>query len=256
VSYILEALKRAEEQRGASPRAVPTPRALPPVSRARWPWIAGGLAGAAAVVAAVALWTTLPSAPSTSMPPVASSPPPPADVAPPPRVEPAPRLEPAPRVEPAPPPAPGPARQSSPSEASRPRAPGGTRATQARPPATTERGAAGSVASPPAVFPALRRDEAAAPTTAADTARATPPRAPVPASAPPAAPAGEIRALAAKLSLQVLSWAPDPKDRFVFVSGRKYREGQTIDDKLLVERITEDSVVLSFQGERFTLRGP
>ena len=60
----------------------------------------------------------------------------------------------------------------------------------------------------------------------------------------------------AKLSLQVLSWSPDPKDRFVFVSGRKYVEGQAIDDKLLVERITDGGVVLSYQGERATLKSP
>jgi hypothetical protein len=85
--------------------------------------------------------------------------------------------------------------------------------------------------------------------------RATPPppTAPEPAPAPPA---GDIKALTARLSLQVLTWAPDPKDRFVFLSGRKYVEGQTIDDKLLVERITENSVVLSFQGQRVTLTSP
>ena len=86
--------------------------------------------------------------------------------------------------------------------------------------------------------------------------RATPPRAPEPEPAAPATPAADIKALAAKLSLQVLTWAPDPKDRFVFLSGRKYVEGQTIDDKLLVERITENSVVLSFQGQRVTLTSP
>ena len=89
---------------------------------------------------------------------------------------------------------------------------------------------------------------------AVEQARAAP--GPVVPAAPATASGGEAKALAAKLSLQVLSWAPDPKDRFVFVNGRKYGEGQAIDDKLLVERIAEDSVVLSFQGERVTLKGP
>jgi len=61
--------------------------------------------------------------------------------------------------------------------------------------------------------------------------------------------------MTAKISLQVLSWAPEPKDRFVFLNGRRYAEGQKIDDQLLVERILEDGVVLSFQGERVTLKG-
>ncbi len=83
-------------------------------------------------------------------------------------------------------------------------------------------------------------------------ARTAPPR---PSAREPAAPAGDVKAMAAKISLQVLSWAPEPKDRFVFLNGRRYGEGQKIDDQLLVERILEDGVVLSFQGERVTLKG-
>jgi len=74
-------------------------------------------------------------------------------------------------------------------------------------------------------------------------------------SPPPAASSGTAQALASKLALQVLSWAPEPRERFVFLNGRRYAEGQTVDDKLLVERINEDGVVLSYQGERVTLKG-
>jgi hypothetical protein len=76
-----------------------------------------------------------------------------------------------------------------------------------------------------------------------------------PEPAPAAPPAGDLKALAAKLSIQVLGWAPERKDRFVFLNGRKYGEGQMVEDKILVEQINEDSVVLSFQGERLTLKG-
>ena len=62
--------------------------------------------------------------------------------------------------------------------------------------------------------------------------------------------------MVSKLSLQVLSWSSDPRDRFVFVNGRKYVEGQAIDDKLVIERITDGGVVLTYQGERTTLRSP
>ena len=36
----------------------------------------------------------------------------------------------------------------------------------------------------------------------------------------------------------------------VFVNGRKYVEGQTIDDGVVVEKITEDGVVLVRDGKR------
>jgi general secretion pathway protein B len=77
-----------------------------------------------------------------------------------------------------------------------------------------------------------------------------------PSAAAPAAPATDLKAQIARLSLQVLGWAPEPRDRFVFINGRKYLEGQAIDDKLLIERIADDSVILSYQGERVTLKGP
>jgi general secretion pathway protein B len=91
----------------------------------------------------------------------------------------------------------------------------------------------------------------------AQVARVTPPRV-GPASAPPAlpaAPSADLKARAAKLTVQVLSWAPERKDRFVFLNGRKYGEGQMVEDTFLVEQITEDSVVLSARGERVTLKG-
>lgn len=310
MSYILQALKRAEEQRGASPRAVPSPRALPPPPpRARWPWIAGSVAGVV-VAGSLAFWALTPSpSPAPTPTAAASDPPPPVAVNPAtPRVEPPPRIEPSPRVErpprrqpPArvessprvePPPriepparverparveAPAPVERApgaeSPlrvetsrgepdSRAERPRAsaPSVARAPGGRSPSAGERGAPGRAVEAPSVTP--RRDTAAAPPAAVDPPRvAAPgpgasPRVGAPPAAVPAAPSGQIKALTARLSLQVLGWAPEPKDRFVFVNGRKYGEGQTIDDKLLVERITEDGVVLSFQGERVTLKNP
>ncbi len=40
----------------------------------------------------------------------------------------------------------------------------------------------------------------------------------------------------------------------IFVGGRKYVEGDTIDGRLRVEEIREDGVELSEQGRRFTVR--
>jgi general secretion pathway protein B len=86
-------------------------------------------------------------------------------------------------------------------------------------------------------------------------AAAAPSRPTAPEAAPPAGAGGDLKALAARMSLQVLTWAPDPRDRFVFLNGRRYGEGQLVDDKFLVERINEDGVVLSYRGERVTLKG-
>jgi hypothetical protein len=115
------------------------------------------------------------------------------------------------------------------------------------------------VASLPAAAPPSAAPAPGAPAPAAASAPAAAPvraaTAPTAAAPPAAASAGNLKALAAKLSVQVLSWAPERKNRFVFLSGRKYGEGQLVDDKILVERITEDGVVLSYQGERLTLKG-
>jgi len=57
-----------------------------------------------------------------------------------------------------------------------------------------------------------------------------------------------------KFKLQVLVQSDTPADRMVFINGRKYLEGQSIDDKIVVERITPDGAILSSQGQRVMLR--
>jgi general secretion pathway protein B len=158
----------------------------------------------------------------------------------------------APRAEPARPEPPPPAAELRPSPAIDRRVPArvvpppAERSTASRlaPPAAAERSKIGSLTPPTAPV-----ERSAAPP---EVARAVPPR---PSALEPAAPAGNIKAMTAKISLQVLSWAPEPKDRFVFLNGRRYGEGQKVDDQLLVEHIMEDGVVLSFQGERVTIKG-
>jgi hypothetical protein len=56
------------------------------------------------------------------------------------------------------------------------------------------------------------------------------------------------------LKLEVVSYSDVPAQRLVFISGRKYVEGDTVEGGFRVEQIKEDSVVLSDQGQRFTLR--
>jgi hypothetical protein len=296
MSYILQALKKAEEARGATPGAVAMPGAPPPMSRPRWQWIAGGAAGLACIGVAAALWTLGPGAGDA---PAVRSQDPPAraavDSATPgaidsratatavgraaPAAVTAPTMSSAPPVEPRTVAAPEP-RAVAPASDVGPRPPAQTGGVD-RPPARAERASSRAPAAPPpATPPAERAVAAAAPRPsvppvvapqAASAPAASPPAAPAPTVIPEAAvpprpapspsashtpPVSEFRALMAKLSLQVLSFSTEPRDRFVFVNGRKYVEGQAIDDKLLIERITDGGVVLSYRGERATLTSP
>jgi general secretion pathway protein B len=55
------------------------------------------------------------------------------------------------------------------------------------------------------------------------------------------------------LHLDIHVYANNPSDRFVFLNMKKYREGDTTSEGLLVEAIRRDDVVLSHQGKRFAL---
>src|SRR5262249_39341487 len=115
--------------------------------------------------------------------------------------------------------------------------------------------------------PAARRVSAPAERPGGDrTAAATPPRpaapvaaaiAPPPPPPQPAPDAGpELRDAMDKFKLEVLVWAADPRDRMVFLSGRKFVEGQSLDGKVVVERIDEESIVLAYQGQRVRVKRP
>jgi general secretion pathway protein B len=55
------------------------------------------------------------------------------------------------------------------------------------------------------------------------------------------------------LHLDLHVYADAPAQRFIFVNSRKYREGETLQEGPLLERITRDGAVLSFRGSRFRL---
>jgi hypothetical protein len=57
-----------------------------------------------------------------------------------------------------------------------------------------------------------------------------------------------------KLKLEVLVYSDVASDRMVFINGRKYVQGDTVAEHTRVEEIQPDGVVLSEQGRRFTLR--
>ena len=55
------------------------------------------------------------------------------------------------------------------------------------------------------------------------------------------------------LHLDIHVYASTPPERFVFVNMKKYREGDTLVEGPAVDEITKTGVVLSYQGNRFTL---
>jgi type II secretion system (T2SS) protein B len=95
-----------------------------------------------------------------------------------------------------------------------------------------------------------------------------PPAAPAPRRPPPTAQGTQAPTLAPPvtpvkppapseppgLKVEALIYAETPAQRTVFINGRKYVEGDSIDGRLRVEEIQEEGVVLSEEGRRFTLR--
>ena len=55
------------------------------------------------------------------------------------------------------------------------------------------------------------------------------------------------------LHLDVHVYATKPAERFVYINMRKYREGATLAEGPVLERIRRDGVVLNYQGLRFVL---
>jgi general secretion pathway protein B len=259
VSYILDALRKAERDRGL-PR-VPTlatvhqPTTAAP-RRRLWPWIAGVvvLANAAALAwlmggtRAPELSARPAPEPSHTAPVPVTPPARPAPASPPDAdkvaaagqpAEEGPKPPIAVRPEPATPPVPSSARPEA----------------DVRPPAAPA--AAGKAPARPSVAPAT---ETPSPRRAAAAGRPSPervsssrPPAPV-ADKAPAAPSAAASEILEKMNLQAVVYSENPRERIVFINNQKFVEGQSIDGTVTVERIMPDGVVLTAQGERVTLR--
>ena len=63
-----------------------------------------------------------------------------------------------------------------------------------------------------------------------------------------------LREAMAKMKITILLYDEAKSERMVFINGRKYVEGDYVDGRYLLESITVDGVVLSYQGERARLR--
>lgn len=247
MSYIYDALKRAEEERQSGPvtvRAVGRPAFF--AARARW-WIwalLGALGVNAALLATLVEINRAPSSSATGgrsestigavvVPPrsddatSATKPASPIERAAPVTTPIAPRIE---TRSPA-------ARPSAPAERERPRE---------TPPAAT----APARPAPRAESTMTTEGPASAIERGTSTERAAPP---VASSAPTGAPSPTASDPRAKLALQVLVYSDIPSQRMVFIDGRRYREGDTIDADTVLERITPEGAVLNRGGQRFVL---
>jgi general secretion pathway protein B len=254
VSYILDALRKLERERQV-PAAAPYEAAVAapsPVPRQRlaWPLIGGAALAVNVILIGLLLWSAR-----------APQPPVPQDVAPAPK---------AGTATTAPPGGVSPAPVASPPVASPPAAsPSVAASVPARVPADVAARAEepdGAPADPPKAPLPGRRDAAAVPppgpAKSAPTARrptaGTPPtevtRPGERKSSAPATVAAEIPAGAPRLRLEVLVYSDSASERFVFINGRKFTEGQRVDEGVVLERIQPDSAILSYQDQKFVLR--
>nr|WP_295944148.1 general secretion pathway protein GspB [uncultured Acidovorax sp.] len=264
MSYILDALRRAEAERGrgAVPGihtpAVPVPGAVPVAGRSVIsPVLVAVAVVAVAAVAAGGTWWVLqrpvpagavvvaaapatPAAVAPSMPAVASTAPPAAVASP----------EPASAVAPAvtPPPAPAP----------RAAAPQRERPAPAPSPSVAPRSPAADPERPRPAAPAPRERTSAAPAPrAADVALANP--------APAASPAATgtvfaqadlpeaVRAQLPSLKISGVTYSSNPVYRMAIVNGQVLHEGDPAGPGLLLEKIEPGRTIWSFKGYRYGL---
>ncbi len=67
------------------------------------------------------------------------------------------------------------------------------------------------------------------------------------------APGAGVAVEAPKLRVQVVVYSDVPAERMVFIDGRRYAEGASVDAETVVERITPEGAVVVRRGQRFVL---
>jgi general secretion pathway protein B len=263
MSYILDALKKAEQERGvtwAPPEAASNDS--PAIRRNHL----AVFAGATVLIAAAGTWFLLSRATPSQNPPVASLEQNPAANPPESQALPARENPPASPAETAPPetarlrnlPSPASAKlisgsapvadvPSVPEDAMR--APPARKVPEPAAPLVAARSASEQQL-PETLSP--RPAESAIPSAAESP---VPSVAPAPAAAA-SAPGRPLRLQEAvtKMKLTLLVYAENEPERVVYINGRKYAKGDLVDGLYLVESITPDGVLLSYEGQRTTLR--
>jgi hypothetical protein len=233
MSYILDALRKVEQQaRGRVPTL--TTVQAPPPTLGRRPWTFAVLAVASgAVVAGLVMAVVFWRAPAR--PPVVQREPKPVATEPP---------------------------AAAPS-AGTVAAPAPTPAGRAVPAPTQPAAPAGSSPARTASVPAAPTSTARGRPTPSVTAPESPPTRSAAAPHPPSPadetaarkPAAEAGKAPTSLHLEVLVYADPPGSRLVFINGRKYVEGDVVDGAYKIVAIRPDAVVLDNQGQRVVLRG-
>jgi hypothetical protein len=245
VSYILDALKKAAEQRDAHAPAMRRLLSPAPVLTDSPRWRIAAVGGAGAVVAiALTSWVLWPSAPVVVVETPTSS------TA---RVQPE-----TPAVRPTvAPPAPPIARTTP----SRPEPP--AKAVDERPPVMdSPRRRVESAprrpqptAAPPSVIATLRPVPPAVSGPGADVTPAPRPAPVVVITPPPStAPATARAEPSVPMRLEVIVYSEERARRLAFINGRKYVEGDLVLDSARIQEIQPDSVVVIEDGRRVVLR--
>lgn len=264
MSFILDALRRSEHerQRQAGPALAEAPVA-PPRARSN-PWATAAIALLVVNLAAVGVLLLLRSngeqaAPAPSATPAAQS----AQASAPaqlPLPQPVPQSAPAaaPPVAAAPPAAahtPPMLRPAQPAPALPGRNPLEAEVVDDSPPLDEEAvaRAAAPPAGPPAVVTAPTRGGTVVYQSLTDLDPVTSRSSSAPASNLPTADELTARGGLPELKLELHVYSNKPPERFVFVNGSRYREGDTTQEGAQVEEITRDGVVMNLRGNRFLL---
>jgi general secretion pathway protein B len=69
-----------------------------------------------------------------------------------------------------------------------------------------------------------------------------------------AAPAASFKDSVAKMTLSLLMYADRKEERMVYINGSRYHEGAYVAGIYVLEKITEEGAVLSYEGERILLQ--
>jgi len=236
MSYILDALKKAAEQRSGPPvevRRLLSPAPVPATSRLRYVTMAAIAGGVLTMAAVLWMWIPAHDVPAPATQPIAS-------------------VAPAPTPTAAPPPA-----IATPHAAT----PEGSRVAAERKPRVplvavesktdSARASGSDVRSAVTnVRPAETRPLRTGPSAAAPAAPG-----PVVSLLPPTGtPSGTARTDTGKLKVEVIVYADERPLRWAFINGRRYVEGDAIGDGARVEEIQSNGVVIVEDGRRMTLR--
>ncbi len=237
MSYILDALKKAENERaiGRVP-GLGSGQELPPRNAAgRWLWILLAVLLVNALLLVILLWPTAEPTPTPDaareQPAIASSTPPATR----PAVAP-------PSVPLSPPPAPLP-------EASRPAAPAPPPKVLRPLPALPEPADAGGVEAVTGAESGIRGKVSVAPPAVSAAAARSHDNLPV----WPQISAQLLSEINGSLHLDVHVYSDQPDERFVMINMRKYHIGDTLQEGPRVDAITPGGVILAFHGQRFRM---